>query len=189
MTDFELIKGLLQGKEKYLRIFYKQYFLRLKNFITQRVSDPQDAEEILQDVLLDGLDALRDFSGSSTLYTYLCAIAKYKTIDYYRKKKLRRIVFSKIPAVEKLFTLATTPEDKLDEKITQEKVQEILRQLRPKYRKALQLKYLSGFSVKQIAEKMGISFKSAESILFRARREFALVYDRRSTLSKAQDST
>lgn len=189
MSDKDLINRLLTGDEKALRTFYKKYSSPLKNFINQRVSDSHDAEEILQDVLLDGLEAIRDFTGNSTLLTYLCAIAKYKTIDYYRKKRLKRIVFSKIPAIEKIFSLAITPEEKLDEKITQEKVQEILHQLRPNYCKALQLKYLEGFSVKHIAEKMDISFKSAESILLRARKEFALVYDRRSTISKAQDST
>jgi RNA polymerase sigma-70 factor, ECF subfamily len=189
ISDRRLIKEILRGNEKALRKLYLYYSPKLRNFINQRVSDPKDAEEILQDTLIASLEALRDFTGDATLYTYICAIAKYKTIDYYRKKKLKRIVFSKIPAIERIYSLAKTPEDKLDEIITKEKVQEVLDKLRPKYSTALKLKYLKGFSVEQVAQKMGISFKATESILFRARKEFALVYDKRSALSKTPKPT
>jgi RNA polymerase sigma-70 factor (ECF subfamily) len=185
MKDSVLITSLLQGNEKCLRAFYVQYSPRLYNFIITKVSNPKDAEEILQDTLIDCLDALRDFTGNSSLYTYLCAIAKYKTVDYYRKKKVKRIVFSKFPAVERILSIAATPQDLLDERITQEKVQEVLTKLRPNYSKALKLKYLHGLSVKQIALKMQISFKAAESILFRARKEFAVVY-RRTRLTSSR---
>jgi len=189
ISEKELINGLLKGNKKHLRIFYDRYSLKLKNYIAQKISQPDKVEEILQDSLLEGLEALRDFTGSSSLYTYLCAIAKYKTIDYYRKKKLKKILFSNIPGVEHLFSIITTPEEELDKRITKKKVHEVLAELRPKYSQVLKLKYLKGFSVKQVAKKMNTSFKSAESLLFRARRDFAVAYEKRPVVSKTNQKT
>lgn len=190
MSDHQLINTLLQGDKKALRLFYNSFTPRLKNFIAYKVADPADAEEILQDTLLDSLEALRDFTGESTLFTYLCAIAKHKIVDFYRKKRIKKIVFSRIPAIEQLFTLATIPEEELNERITQKKVQEILSQLRPSYCQVLKLRYLKGFSVKQVAKNMAVSFKSAESLLFRAKKAFVLAYyERRPNISQITGQT
>lgn len=166
----------MRGEEASLRKFYQAYSPKLFSFIRQRVSEEKDSEEILQDVFLASLDALRDFTYRCKLETFLCAIAKNKIVDYYRKKKLKKILFSQIPEVEPLLAVLTTPEDKLDEKLLKQSIEQTLKNLAPRYEKILRLKYMEGFSVKEIAGKLSVTFKSAESLLFRARQEFVKVY-------------
>lgn len=175
-SEKELVEGILGGSEKALRIFYGECKPKLTNFIRQRVSNEKDVEELVQDTFMAALEAFRDFTYRSSLYTFLCAIAKRKVIDFYRRKKLKRIIFSQIPAIEPLLSILTTPEDKLDEKLLTQKIEETLNALSPQYKRLLQLKYIEGWSVTKIAQEMAISFKSAESKLFRARQAFVAIY-------------
>ena len=54
--------------------------------------------------------------------------------------------------------------------------EQTFRKLTPTYQVILKLKYVYGYSVEEIAEKLSITFKSAESQLFRARKAFASYY-------------
>lgn len=176
MQDKKLVAQILKGDEKALRYFYRTYQPRLSTFIKAKIANEKDSEEILQDVLLATLEALRDFSFRSSLFTFICSIANHKVIDFYRRKKIKSIVFSRLPDVEPLISTFFGPEDSLDEELLKQKIKQTFRSLAPKHSRILKLKYIYGYTVEEIAEKLSISFKSAESQLFRARRAFALAY-------------
>lgn len=175
-NEKELIEHILNGSEDALRTFYDECKPKLTNFIRLRVSNEKDVEELVQDTFIAVLEAFRDFTYRSSVYTFVCAIAKRKVIDFYRRKKIKKIIFSQMPAMEPLLSILTTPEDKLDEKILTQKIEETFNALPDQYRRLLQLKYIEGWSVGQISEELAISFKSAESKLFRARQAFVAVY-------------
>ena len=158
--------------QKSLHTFYHEYAPKLRLFIQARVSSPQDAEEVMQDTLFAFLEGLRDFQGKRSLRTYLYAICQHKIIDYYRRKKLKHFVFSQIPQLESLISPLVGPEAALDETLVREKIQRVLSKLAPLHRQMIVLKYLEQVSVEDIAHKLTISFKTAESRLFRARKNF-----------------
>ena len=60
--------------------------------------------------------------------------------------------------------------------LVKEKIRNVLGTLVPRYREVLVLKYLEDLSVEDIAKKLTISFKSAESQLFRARKAFVELF-------------
>lgn len=168
-----LVKKILQGDERSLFLYYRYFSPKLLAFIKRKTRFEEDAEEILQDVLLSSLDSLRDFTFKSSLSTFLHAIAKNKIVDFYRKKRLKKILFSQIPQLEALFSTFLGPEDDLEQKQARINFEKALRSLSPKYQKILTLKYFDGKTVVQITREFKVSFKSAESMLFRARQAFA----------------
>lgn len=172
MTDEELLKKILEGDKRALSFVYYTYSPKLLQLIRTKVDKKEDCEEILQDTLYAFLEALRDFEGKAKLRTYLYAICQHKIIDYYRRKKLKHLVFSQVPKLEHLISPLFTPEEELDASIIKEKIRKALGKLLPRYRQILILKYLDEMSVADIAQKFAISFKSAESQLFRARKAF-----------------
>lgn len=172
MGDSELVQKILSRDRKALSIFYRTYQPKLLRFILSKVENRSDAEEILQDTLFAFLEAMRDFEGRSNLKTFLYSICQHKIIDFYRRKKIRHVVFSRLPQLESLIGPLLTPEEELDSTLLKEKVYMILAKLLPNHRRVLILKYLDQLSVGEIAEKLAISFKSAESQLFRARKAF-----------------
>lgn len=174
--DILLVSNILRGNKNILWEYYKTYTPILKRFIGKKIKDERDTDEILQNTLIASLDALRDYAGDSNLKTYLCAIAKNKVSDFYRKRRIKTLLFSNFKAFDSIFQVLNASEDELDRLITKDRVHEILHLLRPNYRQALKLRYLFELPVSKVAIKLKVSTKGAESILFRARREFAFNY-------------
>ena len=176
MSEKQLVSHILSGNEIALRMFYKTHSPKLVGFVRLGISNEKDVEEIVQDTFMATIEALRDFTFKCTLSTFLCSIAKRKVVDHYRKKKLKRVLFSQFPQIESLLSILTTPEEKLDEKLLVEKIEQTFNKLAPRYKRILKLKYVEGFSVDEIARDLSVSFKSVESMLFRARKAFTVEY-------------
>lgn len=176
IDDRQLVNEILKGNERVLNYFYKHYYPSLYTFIQKKINESQDVEEILQDVFFAVLDGLRDFAFKSALFTYMCGIANHKIIDFYRKKRIKKIVFSHFEGIEPLISELFGPEDVFDEHILKQKIIATFKKLSPNYQLILKLKYIYGFSVEEISQKMSITFKSTESQLFRARKAFAVSF-------------
>src|SRR3989344_5578100 len=171
--DTELLHRLLHRDKGAVREFYQKYSMRLINFIRKRIASEQDTEEIAQDTLFAFLEGARDFTGRCSLNTYLCSIAYNKIVDFYRKKRLKKILFSQMPeGLELLISEVTDPQKIFDNTLLAHKISTIFSKLMPHYAHMLKLKYVEGRSVEEIARLLSCSFKSAESVLFRARKEF-----------------
>lgn len=172
LNEKKIVTEILQGNEATLRFFYTHFERPLRAYIAHRIANEEDAEEIRQDVLLATIEGLRDFSFRSSLFTFICSIANHKIIDLYRKKRIKNIVFSRLGDIEPFLSTLLSPEKTFDEEILKEKIKATFRRIAPSYSKILKLKYVYGYSVTEIAHILSISFKSAESQLFRARQAF-----------------
>jgi RNA polymerase sigma-70 factor (ECF subfamily) len=173
LEERKIVADILLGREKALRLFYKYYYPSLLTYIRHKIGSEPDVEEILQDTFLATIEALRDFSFRSSLFTFICSIANHKVIDFYRRKKIKNVLFSKLPEVEPILASLYGPENEFDTELLRQKIKQTFAKLSPQYSLILKLKYIHGFTVAEIAGKLSISFKSAESQLFRARRAFA----------------
>jgi RNA polymerase sigma-70 factor, ECF subfamily len=173
LNEREIVDQILAGNERALRTFYRFFAGSLHAYIYKKVNNPADSEEIHQDVLLSTLEGLRDFSFKSSLFTFMCAIANHKVIDFYRRKKIKEIVLSKIIDAEPLLSTLLGPEDALDRTLLSQRIHQTFQKITPIYKEILTLKYIYGYSVDEIARKLSITFKSAESQLFRARKAFS----------------
>ncbi len=60
---------------------------RLRNFIRRRVPDPSDAEDILQDVFYELVEAYRLLKPLEQVSAWLFRVASNRIIDRFRKKK------------------------------------------------------------------------------------------------------
>lgn len=177
--DLYLIKRLLSRDPSAVKEFYDTYSVLLLRFIRRKVGDEQDVEEIAQDVLFAFLEGARDFAGNCKLSTYLCSIASHKIVDYYRKKKLKRVVFSQLPqGLEQLLTdsLSIPPEEVMSQQFVTDKIASVFKALQPHYAKILTMKYVEGRSIDEIAGKLSFTYKAVESVLFRARKTFVKLY-------------
>jgi RNA polymerase sigma-70 factor (ECF subfamily) len=156
--------------------FDQKTILKLKKFIFQRVENPLDGEEILQETLLSAYNCLSLYSSRSSFFTWLCGIAKHEISDFYRKKKIKTILFSHLPWLENLASEALGPEQLFLKKEFEERVKKTMNSLSEGYREILRLKYYQNLSVKEIAKKFNETVKAVESKLFRARQAFAKAF-------------
>lgn len=175
--DSVLISRLLNRDERALKSFYVLHKPSLLSFIQKTITDTDESEEIMQDTFLDFIEGLRDFRGQSSLKTYLYSITKHKIIDKLRRKKIRKIFFSHVPAfiIDSFATVFF--DDQLDRDHVIKKIDSVLAKLPHDYEVVLRLKYVEGRSVKEIASQTQLPFKTAESLLFRARKAFIHSYE------------
>lgn len=168
----EIVNNIIKKDVKTLLDFYRQYQRPVFNFIFRQTKDQFLSEELTQDVFLEFIEALRDFRYQASLKTFLFSIAKNKTIDWIRKKKIKKILFSALPSyvVEGLkFVLM---DEEIEKKFLTKKIAKVFKTLPNDYRFILRQKYLDGERVTEIAEKLQLGFKATESLLFRARQAF-----------------
>lgn len=157
----------------------EKYRQRLIKFVAKKVGNFLDVEEIVQDTLMSAMDSLPTFKGKSSVFTWLCAIARHEIADFYRRKKIKQIVFSKLPWLKELVDEALGPELAFQELETKTRILKTFKNISEGYTRILRLKYIEGLSMRQIAQKLNLSVKAVESRLTRARLAFQLEYDKK----------
>lgn len=176
--DKEILEKIINKNERVLFEFYQKNKKTLFNFIFSQINNKEDAEEILQDTFLGFLESLRDFRNQCSLKTFLFSIAKRKIIDKIRKKKIRKILFSKLPKYLVNNLAPVFFEEELEKEELKRKIEKVFQKLPDDYQLVLRLKYIEGKRVKNIAQKLSMKFKATESLIFRARKAFVKIFNR-----------
>jgi RNA polymerase sigma-70 factor, ECF subfamily len=154
------------GNKADLEALWGRFADRLHAFILSRVDDPQEAEDLLQEVFLRVHHNLCCLPAPEKLQPWIYQITRNQIIDHYRKRR----------AVEEL------PDDLAEEDsllLTEEdrgaalalSLQEMIEQLPEPYRQALLLAEIEGKSQKEIAERLDISYSGVKSRVQRARKK------------------
>lgn len=169
-SDQDLISKLKQGDTKAVNQWFGEYNDRLIKVVLNKVSNYQDAEEIVQQTFLNCLKHLPLFRGRSSIWTWMNSIARHEIADYFRKKYAKRAL--KTTRLSEFLLL-----DNIDDSSeVSEKVKRVLKKMRSSHRELLLLKYVDKKKVAVIAREFGKSIKSVESELFRARKEFKALW-------------
>ena len=173
-----LAERIISGDSKSVTEFYKLYSPRILNYLLKRLPREEDAQEILNDVFLDAIDSISMLKKSENLQAWVFKIAHHKTVNYYRKGKIKSILLSQVPYLEIVASEIHQPEFQFEKNKIRDKIESAFRSLPDLYRKILKLHYEDRISIKEIAVMLKLSFKATESLLFRARQSFKLAYER-----------
>lgn len=174
----DLIEQVRNGNPQAVSKFYKQNSTKILSYLTKRLPSQEDAEDLTNDVFLEAIDSLNLLKNEENLKAWLFRIAHNKMVDFWRKKKIKSLLLSQIPYLQIVAKEITQPEFQFEKNRIREKVEQTFYQLSESYQKILRMHYEENLSVKEIAGKFGLSFKATESLLFRARKQFQLVYGR-----------
>jgi RNA polymerase sigma factor (sigma-70 family) len=156
---------------------------RLFNFIKKRVSDPGDAEDILQDVfyqLWQGYDTIENVE---RITSWMFRVARNKIIDRYRK--LKPVSFSEIESVRAddeaplliadiLGDTSSSPDDVYTRELIWESIEEVLAELPKNQRQVFVWHELEDLSFREMSERTGESINTLLS-----RKRYAVNYLRK----------
>jgi len=180
--DLELAKNMGRGKDPAFRLFFDRYFPRVYRFCLRRL-DEFSAEEVTQIVLINAVRKIGQYRGEASLFTWLCQIARHEISTQYRARASRNrlmLVEDSEEVRAELESLSAdpdlTPETIVDLHQGQAIVQMILDHLPGDYGQLLELKYMQGFSVSEIAQQMSTTPTAIQSMLARARDAFRKQY-------------
>ena len=141
---------------------YKKYYFGLKKFISQKIEDEGVVEEITNDVMLAVINSEKNYQQKCSQFSWICSIAKHKIIDYYRKKKIKTILFSVSPIFEEIADKALTPERDVLKNELKDEIKKTLSELKAGYKNLLRLKYIEGKKVTEIAKETKLTVKAVE---------------------------
>jgi RNA polymerase sigma-70 factor (ECF subfamily) len=178
--DRALARRVASGNQRAFDEFFREYFPRLFRFTVERTNgDAELAEEIVQRTMCQVVRNMKKYRGEALLFTWLCQICRNEFAMYLRKQGAgqRQVVpFEDNPAVRAaLESMSSGRDDPEGEKNRAELarfVRVTLEYLPANYAAALDMKYMRGYSVEEIARELDVSAKAAESTLSRARAAF-----------------
>jgi len=170
---------MLRGEERAFERFFEDHAERLYRFALTRLDyDEELAAEVAQSALCNAIDKLDGYRGEATLFSWLCSFCRYEISAHRRRQKRAPAAFpltdgsAQITALVETANASTSPEDELRRKELVRLVHLTLDHLPARYGSALEWKYLDGLSVEEIAKRLQIGPKAAESVLSRARQSF-----------------
>ena len=148
----------------------QDYGKRLFSFIRNRVSEPEEAEDIFQDVMIELTQSYRMMQPIEKVAAWLYRVARNKITDKYRKKRTFSLEdqqsFRGNDDGEQLYlqdllrSNSESPDSKFDKTLIYNAIELALDELPTEQREVFIQHELEGKSFKQIAEDTGISINT-----------------------------
>lgn len=136
---------------------YDEYFDRVYYKILSSVKNPEDAEDIAQEVFISVYKNLHKFRADSKIYTWIYRIAINKTYDFFRKNKID------LELNEEILNIADN-EDIGGSMI----VEENLKKLSKEEREIVVLKDVYGYKLREISKMKDRNISTIKSIYYKA---------------------
>jgi RNA polymerase sigma-70 factor (ECF subfamily) len=171
-----LIERCKRGEFQAYRELMERYQSRIYSVCYGIVRNREDALDVVQEVFIKIYDAIKKFKGESGLYVWMYRIAVNKSLDFYRKKKRKYMIFEKASDDARVHNTqieTRTPQDKTLALELKEKVAEAIEQLPEKQKGIIILREIEGLSYQEIAKIMKCSVGTVMSRLFYARKKLA----------------
>jgi len=179
----DLVSRMRAGDESAFDAFADHYIPGLYRFAVRRLGQQRElAREIVQTSVCKVLEGLDSYRGDAPLFTWLCACCRNEIALHYRRQNSHPTVHlvgdDERSAPSTLPSRAAGPEEQLLETELRGLVHLALDHLPPAYASVLEWKYLEELPVHEIARRLQLGDKAAESMLTRARKAFRETYER-----------
>lgn len=178
--------GLMAVHDHSIADAFMRQRARLRSFIRRRVADPADAEDILQDVFYELVEAARFARPVEQVGGWLFRVARNRITDWFRKKKSRQFEEPDTTPTAELTDLDEAsfedllpaadagPEAAYARQVLLEELDAALDELPDAQRNVFVAHELEGRSFKDLAAESGVSVNTLLS-----RKRYAVLYLRR----------
>ena len=181
LDDKKLSRRLLAGDARAFDQFFDENFARLYRFALARLDgDEDEARDVAQETFCKAFERLDSYRGEASLYGWMCQICRNAIVD--RGRRLARrpqhvTLLEDETAIRSILEFLAGPAREEPEALARRGellrlIQATLDCLPSRYGDVLEWKYVDGLSVAEIASRLSVSPKAAESALTRARNAF-----------------
>lgn len=175
--EAELISGILNGQHNLFAEVVRQHQQLVYTTCLGFTHNPQEAEDLSQEVFITVFQHLINFKGQSKLSTWLYRISINTSLNHLRNRKKKSffkrfeelIATDRLEMASKQASLADNPEQKLILNQEEEAIQNAIESLSKNQRIAFTLSKYDDLSQGEIAEIMQISIGAVEQHLQRAK--------------------
>lgn len=175
LDDQLLIEKLKQGDQGAFSEIVETRKGMVYNTVLGLLQNPEDAEDVTQEVFIKVFESVRQFKGESAFSTWLYRIAVTTALEFLRKKKRKK----RFAFITSLFgegdTPVTDPPDfvhpgvLLDRRENARVLFKAIQKLPENQRIAFSLHKVEGLSYQEVADVMETTVSAVESLIHRAR--------------------
>ena len=189
MTDAASLERMARDQDQRISEAVERDESRLRHFIRRRVGDPRDAEDILQDVFYELVEANRLLMPIEHITSWLFRVARNRITDLFRKKKPESFSGAAVADADgELLQLEDLlpstdagPEALYARQVLLEEVESAIDELPKEQREVYVAHELEGRSFKEIAAETGVSVNTLLSrkryAVLRLRERLQSIYD------------
>ena len=187
-AERQLVRRAQAGDESAYEDLVRRHQQRLLAVVGGILRRNEDVEDVAQQALVKAYFSLKRFDLRSAFGTWLYKIAVNECWDYFRKKKVRPLVYESNLSEDQLRQMEATPDTRDGAargggaaRGTEHRdlLDRLLVELDEKDRTMLMMKEVGGFTVDEIGEALGLNVNTVKVRLFRARGKLVEVYRRR----------
>ncbi len=154
----------------------KEHQERVRNICFRFVKNPQDADDVAQDVFIQVYESLHHFREDAEVSTWIYRITVNKSLDFLRKQK-RKKRFAQLTSILGFgddkdnveIPAVGDPLKDLENKERKQVLDRAIDKLPDNQKAAITLSKTEGFSTKEIADIMNMSVSAVEALNHRAR--------------------
>ncbi len=176
--DREMIDRCLRGSRQAFDVRVEKYYRKIYNLAYRFVGDPEEANDLAQEIFTAAYQNLKKFRGDAKFSTWLFQIATNRGKNKFKYLKRRGFFANKgqpngdderEPLQREIPDLAANPEAALAGKQIQRIVQNAINELDPDHKEIVILRDIEGLSYEEIAKILNLPEGTTKSRLHRAR--------------------
>ncbi len=153
-ADAQKITEARRSLEAKLGSLYKEYYDKIARYAFVRIGNRTDAEDIAGEVFLKALKSIESYEDRGIpMQAWLFTIAHNMTVDYLRKKSIRKTVDIDSVTVESGRSLEAIVETS----VNIERVKKAMEQLSRQQREVLSLRFFGGMTSGEVGQILGKS--------------------------------
>jgi RNA polymerase sigma-70 factor, ECF subfamily len=155
-SDAELTTFLKQGNQGVLSILYDRYGGLVYSLALKLLGQPDEADDITQDVFLSFWKQEKFDPTRAKLSTYLCLLTRSRSIDKLRSRTVEEKSIERLHRNSLSETDLPTPLDSVTSEEEQHLVRQSLLNLSEQQRQTIELSYYKGLSQSAIAQDLDL---------------------------------
>lgn len=180
LNDFELASLLRRGEQIAFREIYERYWDFVYGRAYRRMQDSFEAEEIVQEIFCNLWRKRERIVLSKGFEHYFSGAVKYEVINRFAKQARHDVLKIKASSLHSIADNST--HQNLDLKELQVHLQKSISELPEKCSQVFRLKYEQEYTQQEIARELGISEKTVEAHLAKARKLLKIKFGQVLTL-------
>jgi RNA polymerase sigma-70 factor (ECF subfamily) len=198
-TERQLVRRAQRGDPSAYEELVRIHQPRLLAVVGGILRRNEDVEDVAQQALLKAYLSLKRFDLRSAFGTWLYKIAVNECWDYFRKKKVRPLVYEANLSEEQLRQMEGLPEDRegftrhssdASRRAEQRQLLDrLLSEIDEKDRAMLVMKEVGGFTVEEVGEVFNLNINTVKVRLFRARGRLVEIFRRRLSAPRIRPSS
>jgi len=179
--DLIWVKRAQEGDELAFAALLKRYRDSIYFLLLKMINNPSDAEDLTIEAFGKAFRNIHKYSPDFAFSTWLFKIASNNCIDYIRKNKNKEYSFqpnsedmSQTGDSDKSYNMQLEsshpkPDEVLMTREKAERLRAVVQELKPRYKKLVELRYYEEYSYEEIAESLKLPLGTVKAQLFRAR--------------------